>query len=164
MPWHLAYTLLGSVALKPSGKLFESCPQGQILECRGVASVVLVIIDKIEVSLDFHIFDILDFDLLIGYPLENFHHSPLGSFHEKLREMASALPCSENSLAKPCPKQNLLEEMHEKTSSSSIEFEPLLSSPHFVAPDHDRDTTMIFHDEASKTKNRWAREASEVLS
>jgi len=66
-------------------------------------------------------------------------------------------------LAKSCPKQNPLEEMHKQPSSSSIEFEPLLSSPHFVAPDHDRDTTMIFHDEASKTKNRWARESSEAL-
>ena len=104
MPWHLAYTLLGSVALKPSGKLFESCPQGQILECQGLASAVPVIIDKIEVNLDFHIFDILDFDLLIGYPLENFHHSPLGSLLEKLGEMTSASPCLENSLAKSCPK------------------------------------------------------------
>ena len=32
IPWHLARTLLGSVSLKPSGKLFESCPQGQTLE------------------------------------------------------------------------------------------------------------------------------------
>jgi len=70
----------------------------------GVASAVPVVIDKIEVNLDFHIFDILDFDLLIGYPLENFHHLPLGSLHEKLGEMTSASPCLENSLAKSCPK------------------------------------------------------------
>ena len=163
MPWHLAHTLLGSVSLKPSGKLFESCPQGRILECWGIAIAVPITIEKIEVNLDFHIFDVLDFDLLIGYPLENIHHSPLGSLH-KLGEMTSASPCLENSLAKPCPKQKPLKEMYEQISSSSIEFEPLLSSPHFVAPDHDRDTTMIFHDKASKTKNRWAREASEVLS
>ena len=35
MPWHLPHSLLGSVTLKPSGKLFESCPQGHIFECRG---------------------------------------------------------------------------------------------------------------------------------
>ena len=110
-----------------------------------------VTIDKIEVNLDFHIFDILDFDLLIGYPLENFHHSPLGSLHEKLGGMTFASTCLENSLAKPCPKQKPLKEMYEQISSSSIEFEPLLSSPHFVALDHDRDTTMTFHDEPSKT-------------
>ena len=155
---------MSSVSLKPSGKLFESCPFGHILECRGVASVVPVTIDKIEDNLDFHIFDILDFDLLIGYPLENIHHSPIGSLYEKLGEMISATPCLENSLAKPCPKQKPLEEIHEQTSSSSIEFEPLLPSPHCVVLDHDRDTTMIFHDEPLETENSWARESSEALT
>ena len=28
MPWHMAHTLLGSVSLKQSGKLFETCPFG----------------------------------------------------------------------------------------------------------------------------------------
>ena len=90
MPWHLAHTLLGSVSLKPSDKLFESYPFGHILESRGIAGAVPITIDKIKVNLDFHIFDILDFDLLIGYPLDKFHHSPLGSLHEKLGEMTSA--------------------------------------------------------------------------
>ena len=33
MSWHLAHSLLGSVSLKPSGKLLKSCPEGHILEC-----------------------------------------------------------------------------------------------------------------------------------
>ena len=65
---------------------------------------------------------------------------------------------------KPCSKQNPLEEKHEKTSSSLIEFEPLLLSPHCVVLDHDRDTTMIFHDEPLETENSWARESSEALT
>ena len=69
-PWHLAYTLLGNVTLRPSDTLLKSCPSGHILECRGVASAVLLIIDKIEINLDLHIFDILNFDLLLGIPLE----------------------------------------------------------------------------------------------
>ena len=52
LPWHLAYTLLGNVTLRPSDNLLQSCD-------------VPLIIDKIEVNLDFHIFDILDFDLLL---------------------------------------------------------------------------------------------------
>ena len=40
----------------------------------GVASVVSITIEKIDVNLDFHIFSILDFALLVGYPLENFSH------------------------------------------------------------------------------------------
>jgi hypothetical protein len=31
-----------------------------------------LMLDKIKVSLDFHIFDDLDLNLLLGYPLENF--------------------------------------------------------------------------------------------
>ena len=163
MPWHLAHALLGSVSLKPSDKLFESCPFGHILECRGIVIAVLITIDKIEVNLDFHIFDILHFDLLIGYPLENLHHSPIGSLHEKLGTTVAS-PCLENPLAKHCPKQNTLEKNIEETSSSSIEFEPHPTSPHCVVPDHDRDTTMIFHDEPLAIENRWATESSEALS
>ena len=122
-----------------------------------------VTIDKIEVNLDFHIFDILNFDLLIGYPLKNIHHSPQGSLH-KLGEMTSASTCLENSMAKPCPKHNPLEEMHEQISSSTIEFEPFLPSPHGVVLNHDRDTTTIFHDESLEIENSWARESSEALT
>src|SRR6185312_10857947 len=98
------HILLGSVSLKPSSKLFESCPSGHILECRGIASAMPIPIDKIKVNLDFHIFDNFDFDLLIGYPLENIHHSPLGSLHEELGNLTSATPCLQNPRAKPCPK------------------------------------------------------------
>ena len=126
---------------------------------------MLVIIDKIKVNLDFHIFDSLDFDLLIGYPLENLYHASLGSLCEKLENLTSTTPCLENPLVKPCPKENPLEKMiHEQTSSSSIEFKPLPASPHFVVPDHDRDTTMIFHDEPLRREKHWARESSEALT
>ena len=163
MPWHLAQSLLGSVSLSLSGKLLKSCPFGHILECRGVASIVPITIDKIEVNLDFHIFDVLDFDLLIGYPPDNLHHTPLGSLFEKLGEMTFATPCLENPSAKPFPKQNSLE-MIVQTSSSMIEFKPRPTSPHCVVLDHDRDTTMIFHDEPLAIENRWATESSEALS
>jgi hypothetical protein len=199
MPWHLEYTLLSSVPLKPSDKLFKSCHLGHILECRGVTSVALITIDKIEVNLDFHIFDILDVDLLIGYPLENLHHTPLGNLYEKLGKLTSATPCLENPLAKPFPKQKPLEEMMhvppfislepvlfkviesatskeyvsgetfhlsegEQSSSSSIKFKPLLTGLHYVVLDHDRDTTMIFHDESLEIENPWAMESSKALT
>jgi len=85
LPWYLAYTLLGNVMLRPSDTLLKSCPSGHILKCRGVASAVLLIIDKIEVNLDFHIFDILDFDLLLGFPLEKLLGSQ-GSLDVTLRK------------------------------------------------------------------------------
>jgi hypothetical protein len=72
----LVETLLGNMPLVPTNKLFKS-PSGLIFECCGIARVVLIVIDKTEVHLDFHIFAILDFDLLIGYPLKKL-------FQEKL--------------------------------------------------------------------------------
>jgi len=71
-----------------------------------------LIIDKIEVNLDFHIFDILDFDLLLGSPFEKLLTSQ-GSLDKKLRKTASATAtsCLENSLAKHFPEPNPLKEM-----------------------------------------------------
>ena len=66
----LAETLLGKMLQVSTNKLFKS-PSGFIFKCCGIRAVP-VIIDEIKVHLDFHIFAILEFDLLIGYPLENF--------------------------------------------------------------------------------------------
>jgi len=65
----LVETPLEKMSLVPTNKLFKS-PSGLIFECCGIAKAVLITIDKIEVHLDFHIFAILDFDLLIAYPFE----------------------------------------------------------------------------------------------
>ena len=70
---YLMDTLVGNKPLTPTDKYFIS-PSGLFFECQGIARDVPIIIEKIEVRLDFHIFDILDFDLLLGYPLENFWH------------------------------------------------------------------------------------------
>jgi hypothetical protein len=61
-----AETLLGNIPLVSTNKLFKS-PSKLIFECCGIARAVPIIIDKIEVFIDFHIFAILEFDLLIGY-------------------------------------------------------------------------------------------------
>ena len=66
----LAKNLLGNMLLVLTKKLFKS-PLGLFFECCGIARAMPVIIDKIEVLIDFHIYAILEFDILIGYPLEN---------------------------------------------------------------------------------------------
>ena len=106
LPWNLAYTLLGNVTLRLSDMLLKSCPLGHTLKCRGVVSAVSLIVDKIEVNLDFHIFDILDFDLLLGSPFEKLLTSQ-GSLDKKLRKTASATAtsCLENSMVKHFPSQ-----------------------------------------------------------
>ena len=109
IPECLLDTLVGNKPLTPTDKYFIS-PSGLFFECQGIARDVPIIIDKIEVRLDFYIYDILDFDLLLGYPLEKLLASH-GSLDEKLREAGSATTtsCSENPLGKPLPMQNPLE-------------------------------------------------------
>ena len=148
-----------------------------------------IIIDKIEVRLDYHVYDIIDFDLLLGYPLEKLLVSH-GSLDEKLRETSSATAtsCLENLMAKFLPVQNPLEEMmhislfvsyepilfevakfstseeyvledtlhfseDERSSSPSIEFEPLLTGPEYAVLDHDQESTLIFHYETLEMEN-----------
>lgn len=72
MAEHLMDNLFSNVHIEPTSKLFKS-PAGLIFECQGIARVVPIEVDKIEVHLDFHVFPILDFDLLIGYPFEKHH-------------------------------------------------------------------------------------------
>ena len=115
---------MGNKPLTPTVKYFK-CPSGLYFECRGIARDVPITIDKIEVHFDFYIYEILDFDLLLGLPLEKLLASH-GSLDEKLREtgFATATPCLENFLAKPLPEQNTLEEMMH--TSPFISSEPVL--------------------------------------
>ena len=58
-------------------------------DCKGLS----ITIDKIEMHLDFYIYDILDFDLLLGLRLEKLLASH-GSLDEKLKEVTSATTTS----------------------------------------------------------------------
>jgi hypothetical protein len=79
----LAINLLGNMLLVPTDKLFKS-PLGLFFECCGIARAVTIIIDKIKVFIDFHIFAILEFNLLIGYPIENlFKEIPFHGSHDE---------------------------------------------------------------------------------
>ena len=69
LPECLLDTLMGNKPLTPTDKYFKS-PSGLYFECWGFARDVPITIDKIEVHSDFYIYDILDFDLLLGLPLE----------------------------------------------------------------------------------------------
>ena len=118
-------TFIGSMPLDSADRLFRS-PSGLFFECRGIARAVPVKIDKIEVCLNIHIYPIIDFDLLIGYPLENFHHSPLGSLHEKLGEKTSAHLAKRTLLRSLAPNKTRLRrcmsKSHHPRSSLSLFF------------------------------------------
>ena len=66
----LVKNVLGNMLLVPTNKLFKS-PLGLFFVCCGIARAVPITIKKIEVFIDFHIFAILEFELLIGHPLDN---------------------------------------------------------------------------------------------
>ena len=90
-----------------------------------IARDVPITIDKLEVHLDFYIYDIVDFDPLLGLPLEKLLASH-GRLDKNYRETGSATttPYLENFLAKPLPEQNPLKEtMHTSPFMSS---EPVL--------------------------------------
>jgi hypothetical protein len=74
-----------------------------------------VIIEKIEVFIDFHSYAILEFDILIGYPLKNLiqEKPSQGSLNEKLEETTFATPisCLENPMAKQHSNHDQFEEV-----------------------------------------------------
>ena len=64
-----AHTLLGNMQLTPTTKLLESL-SGQILPSEGIFHLIPIKIDETKVYLSFYVFNIWEFDLLIGHPIE----------------------------------------------------------------------------------------------
>jgi hypothetical protein len=87
----LVKNLLGNMSLVPTNKLFKS-PLGLFFECYGIARSMPIIIDETEVHLDFHIYAILKFELLIGCPSKMlFHEKPThGSLNKEFGNIGSA--------------------------------------------------------------------------
>ena len=112
----------------------------------GIARDVPISIDKLEVHLDFYIYDILDFDLLLGYPLEKLLASH-GSLDEKLRKIISATttPCLENLLVKPLPEQNPLKKMMH--TSPFTTFEPVLLGVLESSEEYDSEDSLHSHED-----------------
>jgi hypothetical protein len=84
----LAKNLLSDMPLAPTNKLFKSL-SGLIFECCGIAWAVPVKIDENKVHLDFHIYAILEFELLGGHPLDNLfkNNLPMGALVKSLRKL-----------------------------------------------------------------------------
>src|SRR6185312_926056 len=150
LPEYLLDTLVGNKPLTPTDMYFKS-PSGLYFECRGIARDVPITIDKIEVHLDFYIYDILNFDLLLGLPLENLLASH-GSLDEKVRKTgsATATPHLDNLLAKPLLEQNPLKEMMH--TSPFISSEPVLLGVLESSEEYDSEDSLDFcEDERSSS-------------
>jgi hypothetical protein len=69
----LAHDLLEYMPLTPTTKCLKS-PSGHILPSLGILYVLPILVNETLVDLSFYIFDIIEFDLLIGQPIERLIH------------------------------------------------------------------------------------------
>ena len=82
-----------------------------------------------EISLDFHVFEVHDFDVLIGHPVEKMFQniSPLGPLYVTLGGKTISLPIlqSKDSVAEPAPQDESVDEVEAvfpvETPKSSLE-------------------------------------------
>jgi len=114
---------LGKMPLVSTNKLFKS-PSRLIFECCGITRAMPVIIDKIEVLIDFHIYAILEFDILVGYPLENLiQEKPShGGLDENVGNSTFATHTS-------CPVSPLAKHHLTHDPIEEVKFVPLFVSP-----------------------------------
>jgi hypothetical protein len=166
----LVKNLLGNMSLIPTNKLFKS-PLGLIFECCGIVRDVPIEINETEVHLDFHIFDILDFKLLIGYPFEKLFQVKCthGSLGEEFGKTASATHL-ENPMTEHYPNHNSSEEVKfispfiSPRFSSETECPPapsrepkLCPSNHpYIVLDNGQDSTLILHNISFGKQNSCA--------
>jgi hypothetical protein len=158
----LAKHLLGNMPLVSTNKLFKS-PLGLFFKCYGIARVMPGLIDKVKVHLDFHIYAILEFDLLIGHPLKNLilDKPSHGGLDEKFGETTFSTPtfCLESPKVKQQPNNNTFEEAKfispfvsklayetEHIPSPSLEPKSCPSSHPNVVLNNDRDSKLILHE------------------
>jgi hypothetical protein len=101
-----ARTYLGNEQIAPTTKTFRvrSCEK---LECLGHLHDVSVYYDNVVMGLDFYVFDVLDFDILIGHPLEKLFAdlSKTGELDIKLgmESFSIQVTRAKNSVAEPPP-------------------------------------------------------------
>lgn len=136
----LANALLGEESLTPTTK-FLKLPSGQVVESCGITQTIPTIINKINVLLNFYIFDIEEFDLLIVHPLmkllDRYHEGSLNGNLRKNFNLSISLSNSTNSK----PESNLkLDPMEEVMTTSLLEnSHPNLeeNAKHFIQEESD---------------------------
>ena len=118
-------------------------------------------INETEVRLDFHIYAILNFDLLIGYPSENLFQEKFshGSLSEEFGKTASAthldIPMAEHH-----PSNDPFEEVKFVTPfvspSPLLEPKPCASGHRNFVLDDGKNSILILHDKSLRNKNSCA--------
>ena len=107
-----AHTLPENFQLTPTTKLLKSL-LGQILPSEGIFHLIPIKIDETKVYLSFYVFNIWEFDLLIGHPIERLlHEGRKGSINVRLRKSLNlSIPITRSLHVKTelSPEQDLME-------------------------------------------------------
>jgi hypothetical protein len=105
---YLMDTRVGNKPLIPIDRYSQKSQMVLPFLCWGITRDMPIIIEKIEMRLDFHIYPIVNFSLLLGFPLDDLLDKCQGNLDEKLREATPAITplFSKNSMEKPLPNKN----------------------------------------------------------
>ena len=105
MSHSFASSCLGTQPLTPTARTLRT-PK-EIKQGLGIEHNVTLHHEDVEMSLDFYIFDIQDFDILIGHPLETLFDNPSKTEEINVKLGRDTYPIqvtrARNSVAKPPP-------------------------------------------------------------
>ena len=119
-----AHDLLKHMPLTPTTKLLKSL-SGHILPNLGILYVLLIQVKGTKVHLSFYIFDIIEFDLLIGQPIKRLiQEGETGKLNIRLRKnfkLSIPITHSVNAETEPIPEEDLMEEVKVASLDDLIE-------------------------------------------
>jgi hypothetical protein len=114
----------GNEPLAPTNKSLRNNPRS-VLKGHGILHNTIIHHDDAVIALDFHVFNIQDFDILIGHPLEKLFINPpkIGDLDVKLGRDTFTIPITraKNSVVESLPYHNLPKEVMSVLPFDSLE-------------------------------------------
>jgi hypothetical protein len=119
-----AHDLLKDVPLALTTKLLKSL-SGRIFPSLGILCALPILVNGTKVQLNFYTFDVMEFNLLIGQPIERFiHEGQMGKLNIKLGrnfELSMPITHSLNAKIEPIHEQDPMEEVKVASLNDLIE-------------------------------------------
>jgi hypothetical protein len=119
-----AYDLLKDIPLAPTTMLLKSLSR-HIIPSLGILCALPILVNGTKAHLNFYIFDVMEFDLLIGQPIERLIHE---GNEQKLNirlwknfELSMPITHSLNAKIEPIPELDLVEEVKVASLDDLIE-------------------------------------------
>jgi hypothetical protein len=119
-----AHDLLKDIPLAPTTKLLKSFSGHNVLSL-GILCALPILVNGTKVQLNFYIFDVMEFDLLIGQPIERLiHEGQIGKLNIKLGknfELSMPITHSLNAKIEPIPEPDPVKEVKVASLDDLIE-------------------------------------------